>query len=94
MNKSEEKLRKPHFLAFLWELAGLEVIKNWSKSFPLILPKKHSLITQNRFWLIFVKKIDLPTPPPPRTRGVAVGKKMTQKPNFGSNIFGSSNINS
>ena len=28
MNKSEEKLRKPHFLAFLRGLRGLEGIKN------------------------------------------------------------------
>ena len=25
------------------------------KIFPLILPKKHSFITQNRFWIIFLK---------------------------------------
>ena len=35
-------------------------VKNF---FPLFLPKKHSFITQNRFWLNFEKKL-IPSSPP------------------------------
>ena len=39
-------------------------VENLLNYFPLILPKKHSFITQNRFWLNFEK--NWPLPPPPR----------------------------
>ena len=49
MSQSGEKLKKPIILSFYEDYSELKRLN----FFPLILPKKHSLITQKQFWPFF-----------------------------------------